>query len=109
MSSLDWTAPRIATHKTVQESLRKSLAECPTDYYIFANQPGVNSADYTSRSTPHLKEWLGRASRGITYGVAVSEMVGHVDSASLQKALSSQCDAERLHIDASSKWQKQTI
>lgn len=86
----------------MQESLTKSLAECPTDFYIFANQPGVNSADYTSRSTPHLKEWLGRASRGITFGVAVSEMVGHVDSTLLQKGLGSQCGADKLRIDASS-------
>ena len=100
-NSLDWTAPRIASYKSVQDSVTRSLAECPTDFYILAHQPGVNSADYTSRSMPHLKEWLERTSRGINSGLAVSEMVGSIDQALLHKALKSKCGVEKLNVDAS--------
>ena len=85
----------------MQESITRSLAECPTDFYILAHQPGVNFADYTVRSTPHLKEWLERASRRINSGLAVSEMVGSIDQTLLHKTLKSKCGVEKLHVDAS--------
>jgi hypothetical protein len=101
ISSFDWEIPSISTQRTIQEQLLKSFSKCSSDFYIIAQQQGVNAGDYTSRSTPHLQEWMERRSNDVKFSATVSEVLGELKSTDLEEILQKGCGGDTMIIDPS--------
>jgi hypothetical protein len=85
----------LANAETVTSEIAEALTSCPSNHYIIVSQPGVSAADYRS---------IKRASvlrKDSKTAVSIPDVIGAIDTEYWERTLQAKCDAEVLHIDAS--------
>ncbi|KAF2474895.1 BIG1-domain-containing protein [Lindgomyces ingoldianus] len=100
--------PLNSVHTAVAQSARvsgqvtDSLKNCPSRTYFIVRQDGVASADYLDAlSAPRLALYLGDQHPDVKSHMAVSEVVGSLDTKLISKFLESQCGADVVQVDGS--------
>ncbi|KAI9840807.1 MAG: hypothetical protein M1837_001280 [Sclerophora amabilis] len=94
--------PQLTSSSSLLQSIKQQLSSCSADSYLIISQPGVNSADFASASTsPTLHRHLDTKNADVETrsSYSVSEVVGDLDVAELQRYLGEHCDAEVTKLD----------
>ncbi|KAK2750193.1 hypothetical protein FQN57_004690 [Myotisia sp. PD_48] len=98
------SSQQIQSAASILDDVSEKLLSCPSDYYLIVSQPGVHALDYSSqRSAPQLRSRLLKKSREIRSSYMISEVVGEIDTTSLQSRLESKCGAKTITIDGASE------
>jgi hypothetical protein len=97
-------ATKISTSDAITSEVSRSLAHCPSDYYILVSQPGVTASDYLSRKThTTLAQRLAdKPHSSIRSSITVPEAIGDIDLAAWTNQLRSSCHLKTTSIDATS-------
>ncbi|OCT46529.1 hypothetical protein CLCR_02021 [Cladophialophora carrionii] len=95
-SELLTTTSHIQSAPLLTSDVALSLSSCPSDYYILVSQQGVSLQDYSNskKSTPLLSKALSpsqAAESGIRSSLAVTDVLGPVDSSAWVDVLRSKC------------------
>jgi hypothetical protein len=86
------TAASIAQSSQVTSDVLAALKDCPTRSYVVFEQWGVSADDFVDgRSAPRLSQYMGHRNKSVKTTLAVSDVIGRVDSRAISAYLKSNC------------------
>ena len=97
----------VASSSQVVSSVLKVLESCPSQTYLFVEQPAARLVDYGSRqAAPTLSSQVKKEDEKVLSSYAVQEVAGQIDVEEITRFLSTQCQAQRLNpaVFSTSLW-----
>lgn len=91
----------VASAASIQSSISKSIAQCPTKNYVLISQPGVSTDDFSDpRNTPLLRRRLSTTNAGQSSFI-IRDVIDSIDTGSIVESMSNSCVLGARDIDAS--------